>query len=1031
MESTARSRPLGALTRVVFSALFVATAPPLGAWSQGEDPELVQLLREERREADLLRRRGEPAAARAILTEHLAEDAGDGQARLLFALCLFTEDRVQDAIDHAQRVFDEAERAGDRELFAASSRALLEFHLEVGEVSACLAVLDRAGAALDPAADPRSAWLVARVHLECGKRDDARRALLDGSGGESDEWEGLLAVARCEMELGFDQSASESLVAAHEAALASTGQGEPDVLAALGKLYFDVYREVESEVGNSRSAGDQFKAALELDPRHLAAQLGELALYRYNWRRQSRSAADLLEKLLATHPDAVSANLAAASAALDDGQLVAARAHLDRLLELAPLRRDVRTEVAALSWVEHRRDAAREVLAELARVDPKDGRPERELGRHLCELYRFAEAVPFLEQSVARDASDAQAWTELGRALANTGDEERALESLARAEEAARGRKDAWRTNMRLALERIRRDCVVETHGDLTFVWRPDAAEVLRAYLPEFYARARSELSRRYGFTPGPVRIEVFREHKDFSARSTGFEGFPATGVCFGPVVTSLSPLSEMRGNFSWARTSFHEFSHVVHLGLSHNRCPRWITEGLATWEEENKSASWTRNMRRDLLDARANDAVIPVRELNRAFRGPRILFGYYQGGLLCEMLVLQHGFAPMVRLLEAFDSGLDLDGAFAQVFQTTPEDVDRRFLEFVDAKLAGLGLEPRWDPRRAAALRFSLSTRPPEGEAERSRWREDWTTVAWSAWQTGNRLDAEQALRTLSAVELGPRAFFLRGELAMDRGDVERAGELWRAGLAAGGDDFRVRIVLGATAAASGDGEEALEHFLAAEAQFPGFPDGGLAAERKLWTLYDDLGREEEAMAARARWLAWDSDDLETRLVLAEWLAGRGRMEESARLYREANEIDPFRRGLHLRWGRTLAELGRHAEAVREFAVARAVPPHLDADVYRLREKAVSPKEHEAALAGLAGRDLSPEERARELEAALGLSPEALETRSKERALLLGLEALSVLELAQAEHARELARLALEIDPDCEPASKVLERLQ
>jgi hypothetical protein len=91
--------------------------------------------------------------------------------------------------------------------------------------------------------------------------------------------------------------------------------------------------------------------------------------------------------------------------------------------------------------------------------------------------------------------------------------------------------------------------------------------------------------------------------------------------VCFGPVVTAVSPLAEMRGTFSWARTSFHEFTHVIHLGLSHNRCPRWITEGIATWEEVHKNPSWSRNMRRELVDALANEQIIPVRELNGAFR--------------------------------------------------------------------------------------------------------------------------------------------------------------------------------------------------------------------------------------------------------------------------------------------------------------------------------------------------------------------------------------------------------------------------
>ena len=55
-----------------------------------------------------------------------------------------------------------------------------------------------------------------------------------------------------------------------------------------------------------------------------------------------------------------------------------------------------------------------------------------------------------------------------------------------------------------------------------------------------FYRTARLDLASRYGHTPGETLIEVFRKHGDFSVRSVGFEGFPALGVCFGPVVTAL-----------------------------------------------------------------------------------------------------------------------------------------------------------------------------------------------------------------------------------------------------------------------------------------------------------------------------------------------------------------------------------------------------------------------------------------------------------------------------------------------------------
>lgn len=1006
-------------------------APRVAVQGGDDEAELDRELASERAEADRLRRRGELPAARRILAELLADDPDDGRARLVLGRCRFDEDRVPDALREAERALEIAEEAGDRALFAEAARDALRCRTELGDVAGGAALLDRAGAALGPSTDPRTAWVVGRFLSEAGRREAALAAYRAGAEAAAEGWAQHLDRARCERALGLFERASRSLVRGLAVSEAEGGVAEPDLLAELGWLYYEVYREVDGTGGERRSAARVFREALAQNPLHLRALLGEYELYRYNWRRQSRSSGELLAALLAARPNAIPALLAAASSALDDGQLPAARQRLARLRELAPARRDVRTEEAALAWVEHRRDEARAALAELARVDPGDGRPEREVGRHLCELYRFGEAVPFLRASVERDGTDPDAWKELGRALANTGAEDEALAALRRAEEVAGGRRDAWRNNVRLALERMQRECVVEDEGDLVFVWRPDAADVLRAYLPDFYREARGDLSRRYGFTPGPVRIEVFREHADFSARSTGFEGFPATGVCFGPVVTALSPLSELRGTFSWARTSFHEFSHVVHLGLSNNRCPRWITEGLATWEEVNRDPSWTRNMRRELLDARANGEVIPVRELNGAFRGPRILFGYYQGGLLCRMLIDQHGFAPMVRLLEAFDRGADLDQAFAEVFAATPEEVDARFARFVDDELEGLALEPRWDPRRTALLRLSLSPDAPERAEERGRWREDWTTVAWTAWQSGNRVDAEQALRTAARAGTGPRALFLRGEMALRRGDSDGAERAWKEGLAGGGEDFRVRMGLGAMAAARGDDDAALEHLAAAERAFPGFADGDACAEKKLALLHERRGERELAMQARVRWLEWDSSDLPELLAVARWQAEEGRAADAALTYRRANDIDPFRRGLHLAWGRVLAGLGRHAEAEREFRTGLAVPPELDADVYVLRGGAVSPDEHAAARAALAGRDLAGADLERELERALGLSDLQLAGRDQERALLLGLRALELLELGRGAEARGLAEAALALDDDCEPAVRALARLQ
>ncbi len=967
----------------------VATGDAAARPAVQDAPESVaQLLAEERAECDLLVRRGQAQTAIRRLDELLAETPTDADAWAIRAAARLDQADLPGCLEDAERAWSAAGGGpGARPARARALRVWGAAMVAAGRAEEAVERLEAARDTLDLVLDARDAWVLGSAQRAAGRRADAERTFSMGAASGKDQpWDGLLARARCQRSLGQLEAASESLMAAMEASAAAAGE-EPDVLAELGDLYFEADREIER--AKRRSAAQLYDAALARHATHERALLGLFTLHRYNWQRQRRNAQQFLASALSARPRAVETLLAAASADVDDGLGVSARERLALLETIAPRRREVRTLRASMAAVEGAREECERILADLAAEDPRDATPEREVGRHLLELYRFAEGLPFLKRAVERDPGDWEALTQLGRALANTGDEAAARDALDRAERAAAGRQDAWRDNLRLVLRRIAERHRVRTEAELSFSWEQEGDEVLSAYLVPFYAGARAELARRYGFTPEPTLIEVFRRHKDFSVRSTGFEGFPALGVCFGPVVTAVSPLWEMRGTQSWARTSFHEFTHVVHLGLSHNRCPRWITEGLATWEEVNRNPAWTRNLRRELIDALASGDVIGTREMNRAFRGPRILFGYYQSGLTCQMLIEQHGFPAMVRLLEAFDRGLDLDRALREVFATTPEALDQAFEAWARRHVAGLRVEPRWSADHLQRLALGLARRLPEREADRTAWRDRWITRAFGDWQQGRRVDAQEALRI--AREAGPeppRAALLRGEMALAQGETARAQELYRAALEGGAEDYRARMVLASLARDADDLAECERQLLAAERAFPGWDDEKLSAELQLAELYADTDRADDAMAALERWLRWNAGDHARRREVAAWHLEHGRTERAIALLSEANEVDPFLRGLHREWGDALRTAERFEEALREYGMALRVPPELDAG------------------------DQEPYSDA-------------------DRAELLGLQAACLERLERKEEALAAAREALGLDADCDVARGVVDRLQ
>ncbi|MBK7642003.1 MAG: tetratricopeptide repeat protein [Planctomycetes bacterium] len=968
---------------------WISSAAPASARpARAQDPaaqssEDAALVTEALKEADKDRRRGEFRSAIRAAEETLADTPGDARALLLRARCHADQDEYEAALADGKLALEAARKAWPAVLPAAL-RSQAGLCLTLGRSVEAAGLLESEH--LAPALDARDAWALARVAAANGKHDEARTYLEAGAATGSDqEWGGLLDKARCQRRLGDLSGASETLVAADEKTRAE-GSSEADVLVELADLYFEADKEVAE--GARRSAGQLYEEALRLHKTHEGATLGQYELYRFNWLRRRKNAALILDEYLLMRPESIPALVAGTSANLDDGNLKRVRSRLARLEKLAPQRRDVRALRAALAWIEHRTEDCRKELDALAKEDPADSMPARELAAHLCDLYRFGEAVPFAKEATERDPADYEAWGMLGKALANTGDEKGGLEALDKAQELAAPRQDAWRDNTRKVLKRMNKDLLRTDDGDLSFAWDPRAAEVFATYLMPFYGQARKELAARYGYTPGPTAIEVFGKHADFSVRSTGFEGYPALGVCFGPVVTAVSPLAEMRGTFSWARTSFHEFTHVIHLGLSHNRCPRWITEGIATWEEVNHNPSWSRNMRRDLVDALANEQLIPVRDLNAAFRTDRIIFAYYQGGLLCEMWVGSHGFPALVHLLEAFDKGLDLDEAFADVLKQTPEEVDRAFKQRVQEITADLKIEPRWDAGRVARLRLSLAPKPPADAAQLERWCEDWVTVAVGSFQSGARIDAEEALRHLGAEEVKhPRAAFLRGEIALAGKDTDEAVVQYQKAFAQGGDDFRARMALASLYRADDKLDLALAQARAAEKDFPGYPEKELNAERLVGAILTAKGDTDGAMQEIQKWLDCESGDFDGRMAVAAWLMTKAQPEQAARRLDEANQIDPFRRKLHEQWAEALVAQKKWADALREYHVGPIIPSEMDAD-------------------------------------------KPAEMGDKEKAQWMAHEATCLRELGRNAEAQAKAEQALELDPACELANEELGKL-
>jgi tetratricopeptide (TPR) repeat protein len=496
-----------------------------------------------------------------------------------------------------------------------------------------------------------------------GQRSRARELWqANADGAPPDDAVQLAFVGRSLWRLGGRQNLEAASVTLMESLRRAPDRPEAGITRGL--VQFEAFGEVDS-----KKSGEGYLTAVLDNNGDLEEAL--LAMYRIrsaNMVLDSAKTESYLERVFDRNPRSVAAITIRASNVLDDRRYRDAASMLDRALEIDPNDKAALCHRAAAAWLLHEEKDYRAFRERALAGDPGWPDADRILADHLAALYRFADALPFYD--VARQAApgDVQTLHGLARCEIYTGNGARAKELLEHAKSLEPGFVNPWRNNALAVQELLDEQYTIEEHGQFRVQMHRGDSEVLRAYLMPICIEAAEVLGRKYGWQPDhETKVEVLHTWDDFSVRTIGFRGFTALGACFGRLITMVSPVDGdlRKQDFMWEATAWHEYAHVLTLGLSKNRVPRWLTEGFSVYEEKVRDPSWERGMDRELFDAFHNEDIPPVRLLNRLFRGPRILFGYYQGGLIVELIARDHGFDKALDLLRAYGEDLEVEEAF------------------------------------------------------------------------------------------------------------------------------------------------------------------------------------------------------------------------------------------------------------------------------------------------------------------------------------------------------------------------------
>jgi tetratricopeptide (TPR) repeat protein len=712
-----------------------------------------------------------------------------------------------------------------------------------------------------------------------GRRAEARRRLtllvdrLQRSGEALD----LYRAARAAQALGEYQLANSLVRNA-----ATAAPEDPAIQTLWGELFGEKYDQLE--------ASQSFAAALELDDQWAPAYLGMARALADTNPPEARGAA---ERALEIDSEYLEAHLFLAQGDLDDRDHDAAGVSLDRALAINSQSLEARSLVAAVAYVEDRIDDFETEVAGVLAINPVYGEVYRVAGNVTARNYRFPEAVDLVQRGLEIDPDSTRSYAELGMHLLRTGDEPGAREVLERS--FAEDPFDVVTFNLLGMLDTLDEFETFEA-GDLVVRLHRDEAAVLKDYVLPLAQRALDDLSARYEFQPeGPILIEVFPRHDDFAVRNLGLPGMiGALGACFGKVVTLDSPRARTPGEFNWESTLWHEMAHVITLQMSNQRLPRWLSEGLSTFEQKRARPDWARDQDLGFAADMNQDAVLSIRDLNGGFTRPEtISMAYFQASVLVEHIVDAYGESAIHGMIRAYGDGLDTEAALERVgldFDSLQASFDFAIeTRFGALRRAMEGPEEQIPESvdRLVALRELSDEFPASFPVQLSTGH-----ALLAAGETDAAKAAFETAVTLAPMATGASSPHVPlAEIATEQGDREAAMDHLEAHLAHDHTDIEVARLLAALAEEAGDeARMRLAYELIIEIDpFTSMPHqalGRLAMKRE---DHDAAAREFKVSLAIG-----PADRVAAHVDLAESFLAGGRPDEAKREVIAAMEIAP-----------------------------------------------------------------------------------------------------------------------------------------
>ncbi len=442
-------------------------------------------------------------------------------------------------------------------------------------------------------------------------------------------------------------------------------------------------------------AANQYREALKRFGKDPDAHYGLARAFYPNDRRQMVQS---LDAALHVNPHHAPSLVLMAEHHIDCEDYVHAADLLDRVIAVNAWCPEAWAYRAVIAHLANESEAGKKCRANGLKYWPGNPNVDYLIGRKLSQKYRFAEGADYQRQALKSDPEYLPAKIQLAQDLLRLGAEQG---GWTLAEEVHK--KDAYNIEAYNLVNLRDNFAKFKTLRPEGFVIRMDQLEagVYGDEVAKLLQQAKAELCKKYGLELNQaVTVELFANQQDFSVRTFGMpggEGF--LGVCFGTVITANSPRLETPSN--WKAMLWHEFCHVVTLNMTHNKMPRWLSEGISVYEELQRDPTWGQQMTPEYRGMILGGELTPIGELSGAFLSPEspkhLQFAYYESALAVEFLVERFGFESIKAILADLAAGGELNQAITK--HAAPiKQIEEQFEAFARKRAENLAPDMDWE---------------------------------------------------------------------------------------------------------------------------------------------------------------------------------------------------------------------------------------------------------------------------------------------------------------------------------------------